>query len=141
MILGQMGLVMILNKKMILIIIAIILLTDFTIVGANPNQVEKTKNQYKDVNLNYYPLDQNQIFKELTTNPDYFIENNGQLTNDNVKYYSPDGSTWFTASAVWLKPWRDDITNECMVLKHEFIGVICSFWVLPVTSTTANRSL
>jgi predicted transcriptional regulator len=113
---------MMMNKKIIITIIVFILLTDFIIVGAEPNQVEKSKNQYKDVNENYYPLDQNENIEELTADPEYFIENNGQLMNDSIKYYSPDGSTWFTAGAVWLKPWQDDTANECMVLRHEFIG-------------------
>jgi hypothetical protein len=119
---GSAGLVMIINKKIIIIIIVIILLTDIIIVSGEPNRVKKTKNQINDVDMNFNKLNQNEIFEELTTNPDYFIENNGQLPNDGIKYYSPDGSTWFTAGAVWLKPWQEDTTNECMVLKHEFIG-------------------
>ena len=116
------GLVMIMNKKIIIIIIALILLLDFITVSAEPFQVQENNIPCTQVSINYNQLDQNKIFEEFTTDPDYFIENTGQLTNDSIKYYSPDGSTWFTAGAVWLKLWQDDTTKECMVLRHEFIG-------------------
>jgi predicted transcriptional regulator len=118
------GLVRIMRKKIIIILITIILLTEFIIVGAEPDkaQVEKTNDQIKDVTSTNNPQDQNKLFEELITNPDFFIENKGQLSNEDIKYYSPDGSTWFTAGAVWLKPWQDDTANISMVLKHEFIG-------------------
>lgn len=32
----------------------------------------------------------------------YFIENRGQLGQDEIRYYSNDGSVWFTDSAVWF---------------------------------------
>jgi predicted transcriptional regulator len=116
------GLVKIMKKIIIITIITIILLSDLAFVGADSNQLEITEDQVKDISLTYYLQDQNKMFEELTTNPDYFIENIGQLSNDGIKYYSPDGSTWFTSGAVWIKPWQDRTTNKSMVLKHEFIG-------------------
>jgi predicted transcriptional regulator len=123
-----MGLVRVMKGKIIIAFIIFILITNSIVVGADPNLVDNTKNQDEDINisvfenLNIYQQDQTEKFEELSTNPYYFIENNGQLANDDILYYSPDCSTWFTADAVWLRPWQDKDQNKSFVLRHEFIG-------------------
>ena len=140
------------NKKMIIVLLITILLTDLIIVGAEPIRVDGTKDQngVEDGYLDNFPPVQNGIFEDLTTNPDYFIENNGQLSDDSIKYYSPDGSTWFTADGAWIEirenaeirgqgsdaRGQEDSTptpqnphthtpihkNKSIVLKQEFVG-------------------
>jgi len=51
-----------------------------------------------------------------------FVENRGQLDNEDLRYYSEDGFVWFTDDGVWLRIADKEGESTGLILKQVFIG-------------------
>jgi len=91
------------------------------------------------------PVDEMKIMKNLQSMGGFFTENQGQIGNDDVRYYSQGGGLWFTDDGVWFDikeenekddginlddPFYDPSFSEYpeprnrkgVILKQEFVG-------------------
>ena len=98
------------REKIIVILITLILIAEFIIIVPQSNSTSM-KNKYTTEisNKELVPVDVNKL---LSNAPMAFTENQGQLENDNVRFYVQGGGIWFTDDGVWFELREYVETNE-----------------------------
>jgi predicted transcriptional regulator len=105
-------------KKTVAIILMAIFIAEFVGAGSVHNQY--MQNEFDINHSNSLSIKNQKPMDILAMNDHYFIENNGQITNPNVKYYSPNGKVWFTDDGVWFET-NSLVNYDRVILKQEFI--------------------
>jgi hypothetical protein len=101
------------------LIVSILLFSSISII-VNSEKIYKVKLSKQNTNLFNSTLDVLRYKKKddnnlITTTPILFTENHGQLENDKVRFYSQDGSIWFTDDGVWF-----EIKDESTITSPNF---------------------
>ena len=87
--------------KIIALLVIFTLFSPLIITGSNNKNPEFEHVSKFESNI------ENEIIKNaeqlIVNDPPPFIENRGQLENENVRFYSQSGNVWFTDDGVWFE--------------------------------------
>jgi hypothetical protein len=108
------------NKRTITILIIILLFFQIFILKFSFGESKLEIESFEIINKNEFQIKKNSI-KSLSNSQNYFIENRGQLQNNDIYFYTQNSRIWFTNKSVWYK--LDVENNRQEIVKQKFIGI------------------
>ena len=100
------------RKNLAVMVILFIILPEFILINPTLDSTTSIDTQIFEM-PNKRPLSEDA--NELLANaPSVFTENRGQLENDEVRFYTQDGSVWFTDEGVWF-----ELQEEIEIISRE----------------------
>ena len=97
------------RTKFMVVAIVLILIIPINFNSTNSHFKSSDENQVDD-RIEFDFVDRN-VEKLLSNAPTAFTENQGQLENDNIRFYVQGGGLWFTDDGVWFEL-REEIKGQ-----------------------------